>query len=84
MAPGPAPADSYGGVSHHLFCCGFRSFLLYSSLRRCERSGEEPKAAAEDEPKPKGDVFEEGLGNVAGDYRTAPERGPTQTPQEQG
>lgn len=53
-------------------------------MRWCERSGEEPKAAAEDEPKPKGDVFEEGLGNVAGDYRTAPERGPTQTPQEQG
>lgn len=72
----PAPTDSYRGLSRHLFCCSFRSF-------RHERSSEELKAAAENEPK--GDGAEEGLWNPGGGCRAAPhERGPAGTPRGRG
>lgn len=55
----PAPADHYGGFSHHLVfvVAGFSYFILISGR-------EELKAAVEHKINPKRNGSEEGLGNL--------------------
>lgn len=58
--PWPAPADSYGGLYHHLVfvVSWFYYFILISDR-------EQLKAAVENMVNPKRNGSEEGLGNLA-------------------